>query len=106
MPDAPAKRRIPKIRPVQATPKEKMAWDSFEELIKATGSTPGNVAPIVQAELERLCQKGHPLALRLKERIKIAEDRPRHQTEHAKPPPEARRIQQIHWTHGKPDEDI
>ena len=106
MTDTNAKRRIPKIRPVQATPKEKLAWNNFEKLIKATGSSQGNVAPIVQSELERLCEKGHPLALRLKERLKIAEDRPRLQTELGKPPPEARRLQQIHWTHTKNVEDV
>ena len=106
MSDTRAKRRIPNIRPVQAAPKERMAWNNFEALIKATGSITGNVAPIVRSELERLCEKGHPLALRLKERLKIAEDRTRHQTECAKPPPEARRIQQIHWTHGKNGEDV
>lgn len=99
---ATAKNRVPKIRPIQPTPKELEAWASFESLITATGSKQGQVAPMVQAELERLCIKGHPLALRLKERLSIAADRPRLQTEVAKPPPVARRITHVHWTHKKP----
>ena len=92
---------VPKIRPLQPTPKEQAAWQTFEQLIDATGSTPGHIAPIVQTELARLCAQGHPLALRLKERLSIAADRPRQQTEKPKLPPAARRLKHVQWTHGK-----
>ena len=101
MTDTSQKRRASKIRSIQPNPKEVVAWKAFEALIEATGSTPGNVAPMVLAELERLCAKAHPLAIRLKEHLSIAEDRPRHQTESPKPPPEPRRLKHIQWTHGK-----
>jgi len=100
---APPKRRLSKIRPIQANPKEMDAWRAFEALIAATESTQGNVAPMVLAELDRLCAKAHPLALRLKERLSILEDRPRHQTESPKPPPAPRRLKHVQWTHGKPE---
>ena len=95
----PNKRAVPKLRSIQPTPKEITAWKAFEELIKATESTKGKVAPMVLAELDRLCAKAHPLALRLKEQLSIAEDRPRHQTEKPKEPPAPRQIKHVHWTH-------
>lgn len=101
MTETPQKRRVIKIRPIQANPKETAEWKTFEALISATESTPGNVAPMVLAELDRLCAKAHPLALRLKERLSIADDRPRHQTESPKEPPAPRRIRHVQWTHGK-----
>ena len=97
----PPKRRSSRIRALQATPQELLAWKAFEDLIKATGSTQGNVAPIVQAELDRLCAKAHPLALQLKDRLSIAADKPRSQSEKPKPLPTPRRLKHIHWTHDK-----
>ena len=96
---APSKPRIQKIRPIQPTPKEMVAWKAFEELIEATESKQGCIAPIVQAELDRLCAKANPLALRLKERLSIAADRPRTQNELPKQPPVPRRVKHVHWTH-------
>lgn len=95
------KKRVPRIRPIQATPKELSSWSAFQDLITATGSTQGNIAPIVQAELDRLCAKQHPLALRLKERLSIAADRPRLQSEEPKPAPTPRRITNVRWSHGE-----
>ena len=90
---------VAKVRPIKPTPKELAAWRAFEELIAATESVPGKVAPMVVAELNRLCEKAHPLALRLKEQLSVAEDRPRLQTEKPKEPPAPRQIKHVHWTH-------
>lgn len=93
---------------LEATPKEAAAWATFQALIEATGSSQGNIAPIVQSELDRLCAKKNPLALCLKEHLSIAADRPRLQSEAPKAPPEARRVRHIQWVHGgqsKPSND-
>ncbi len=92
--------RIPKIRPPEASPKEKEAWKAFTELAEAMGTTDEVVAPIVMTELQRLCDRGNPIAIRFKERLDISKFQPRRADEAPLPRPEPRRIAGLQW--GRP----
>ena len=92
--------RVPKLRPPEATPKEKQAWDSFTELATSTSSETSGVSPIALAELDRLCAKGNPIAIRFKERLDVAQFQPRKADDVPLPAPAPRRISGLQW--GKP----
>ena len=91
--------RTPKLRPPAATPKERQAWDSFIELAEQMQKTSDDIPSIVQLELERLCAKGNPLAIRFRERLSISNFKPRQAEEPSLPPPAARRISSFKWLH-------
>ena len=92
--------RVTKPRPPEATPKEKQAWESFTELAQSTTGKGEKISPIVMAELERLCAKGNPIALRFKERLDVAQFQPRKADELPLAAPEPRRISGLQW--GRP----
>ena len=89
--------RGPRLRPSSATPKERQAWDAFAELAKQLHHTDGAVSPMVTAELERLCTKGNPLALRFRELLALEEYKPRAADVAPLPPAQARRISKVKW---------
>lgn len=90
--------RLPKLRLPEATPKEHEAWASFVALATEQSSGDGGPMPaIVSAELERLCSRGNPIALRFRERLSIAQFQPRKVDEAPAPPPVKRRISMVKW---------
>lgn len=93
--------RLPKARPPEPTPKEKAAWEAFIALVTEQGGGEWeSVPPIVMSELDRLCARGNPLALRFKERLSVTQFQPRRADEQPSPPPPKRRIAMVKW--GKP----
>lgn len=92
--------RLPKMRPPEANPKEKAAWAAFVKFAEEMGTTDNEVSPLVVAELDRLCARGNPIALRFKERLAITRFQPRKADEPPVPAPEKRRISMVKW--GKP----
>lgn len=94
--------RLPKPRLPEPSPKEKAAWTAFIELANGFGGAEGvTIPPVVLAELERLCERGNPLALRFKERVDISNFQPRKVGESPAPTPPKRRIAMVRW--GKPE---
>lgn len=91
--------RRPKTRPPEATPKEKRAWDVFTAMAAEWISTDGTVSALVISELDRLCAKGNPLAIRFKEQFSISSFKPRTAEEAPLPPPAPRRIRGLKWLH-------
>lgn len=92
--------RRPKLRPPEATPKEKDAWNSFMEMAQTLQEDGKGLSPLLKSELERLAAKGNPLAIRMKERISISEFKPREADAAPTPPPPARRISALKF--GRP----
>lgn len=92
--------RGPRLRPVSATPKERQAWNGFVALVDELHQPDGVVPPIVTAELERLCAKGNPLALRFRELVASAAYAPRTVEQPARDVPPRRRITNLQW--GRP----
>ena len=91
--------RAPKLRPPTASPKERQAWDSFVELAEQMQKATEPMSSIVQLELDRLCGKGNPLAIRFRERLAISQFKPRQAEEPTLPPPTPRRISALQWLH-------
>ena len=91
--------RTPKLRPPAASPKERQAWDSFVELAEQMQRGTDPMSSIVQLELDRLCSKGNPLAIRFRERLAISQFKPRRVEEPTIPPPTPRRITALQWLH-------
>ncbi len=91
--------RAPKLRPPAASPKERQAWDSFVELAEQMQKGTDPISSIVQLELDRLCAKGNPLAIRFRERLAISHFKPRQAEEPTLPPPTPRRISALQWLH-------
>lgn len=89
--------RIPRIRPIEPTPKEKEAWEHFVALAREMSSGANEMPAIVRVELDRLVSKGNPLALRLRRRIEAASFSPRNANEAPLPAPAPRRIKYVHW---------
>src|SRR5574337_121543 len=90
----------PKFRPPAATPKEQQAWEAFLAFAgELKAGKDGQMPPMVKAELERLCAKGNPIAIRFKERLAIASYTPRQATEAPAQPPVPRRISALKWLH-------
>lgn len=96
--------RVPKMRPPEPTPKEKDAWDRFMEMATELNAGSDKLSPLLQSELDRLAAKGNPLAIRLKERLSIANFKPRGVEVAPLPPPPARRIRALQW--GSPKKPI
>lgn len=92
--------RVPRLRPASATPKENQAWDAFVALVEELHRPDGAVSPMVTAELERLCLKGNPMALRFRERLDAAAYQPRKADEPARQAPVKRRVTNLKW--GRP----
>ena len=89
--------RRPRVRPPQPTPKELRAWEAFVQLAEAQ-IAPGKEPPqLVSMELQRLCARGNPLALRFKERLSIAEFKPRTAGEVPATPLRRPRLGGISW---------
>lgn len=92
--------RVPKMRPPEPTPKEKAAWERFMEMAAELNTNSTELSPMLRLELDRLAAKGNPLAIRLKERLAIANFKPRSVEAAPLPPPPARRIRALQW--GRP----
>lgn len=89
--------RARKPRQPEGSPKEKQAWKNFVNMAEALRTEEGNMPSMVLSELERLCAKGNPVALRFKERLSIASFQPRKADEPPLLPPEKRRIEGVKW---------
>ncbi len=89
--------QTPKLRPPAANPKERQAWDSFVELAEQMQRATEPMSSIVKLELDRLCSKGNPLAIRFRERLAIAQFKPRQAEEPCLPAPTPRRISALQW---------
>jgi hypothetical protein len=96
--------RVPKLRPPEPTPKEKAAWDRFMDMTAELNAGSNELSPLLKLELDRLAAKGNPLAIRLKERLAIANFKPRGVEADPLPPPPARRIRALQW--GRPKKPI
>lgn len=92
--------RLPKFRHPEASPKERTAWEHFIAFAEALGAGTGPVSPLVTAELDRLCERGNPIALHFRERLSAAQFVPRKAHEEPFSAPPKRRIARIGW--GKP----
>jgi hypothetical protein len=70
------------------TPKENDEWQKFIAFCDANPEQDR----LIEMELERLVSIGNPAAQRLRERIEIANHKPRKPGEPGKPPPEIKRF--------------
>ncbi len=93
--------RRPRIRPLAANSKEEQAWRTFIALAEAMKTNNDEVSPIVLTELERLCSKGNPIAIKFKEQLSISKFKPRLADELPIPRPEPRRISALQWLHSE-----
>lgn len=92
--------RIPKIRPPEASPKERDAWANFLAMAKELQGDGSEMSPVVRSELDRLVRKGNPLAISLQRKIEAAAFKPRGADDEPLPPPTPRRISRLQW--GRP----
>jgi hypothetical protein len=89
--------RRPRTRPPAATPKEEQAWRAFTELAETMTSPNDETSPMVFTELDRLCNKGNPIAIKFKEALEISKFKPRLASEAPLSRPEPRRISLLQW---------
>lgn len=82
------------------TPKEQEAWRSFLQMVEEFQSQSGVMNPMLVAELNRLANKGNPLAIRFQERVAAASFKPREANEAPLAPPPPRRLSAVKW--GRP----
>ena len=82
--------RRPRSRPPEPTPKEVEAWKAFTEFAEVTQPVDGHASPLLVLELERLCLKANPLALRFRDRVSRETEGLRAADEPGKAPPEMR----------------
>jgi len=97
--------RVPKIRPPEASPKERDAWANFLAMAQELQGNSLEMSPIVRSELDRLVKKGNPLAISLQRRIDAAAFKPRAADAEPLPPPAPRRISRLQWGRPKPSND-
>lgn len=86
-----------KLPQPKASPKEAEAWRSFQEMTQTLFDGKGQIPEMVMRELERLCEKGNPLALRFREKLSIAEYHTRKPDEPSIAPPPRQKIRFISW---------
>lgn len=91
--------RTPKVRPPQASPKEVEAWKTFTEMAEAMHAENGVMPAMVRQELDRLCRRGNPLAIRFLDSLSLAESHLRRPDEQGQDRPEIRRISRLRWIH-------
>lgn len=87
----------PRVRPPRATPKEADAWELFLALVEEFQVEGEAMAPIAERELNRLAEKGNPLAINLKRRLDQLTFRTREASEAPLLPPEPRRVTGVQW---------
>lgn len=92
--------RVRRPRPPEPTPKERDAWQTFMAMTEVLQGT-HEVNPLLAAELDRLANKGNPLAIRFRERLSAATFKQRDAGDAPKPTPVARRISALKW--GRPE---
>lgn len=92
--------RVQKPRPPEPTQKERAAWDRFLEMASSPDAETDEKKTALKAELDRLAGMGHPLAIRLQEKIAREAIKPRAANGEPVSKPPMRRFTGLKW--GRP----